>query len=76
MLAVPGEIVMEVSVGEPPTAETVSVAVPLTPVSAAVIALDPAATPVASPPALIVATDVLALVHVAVEVTSAVDPSL
>jgi hypothetical protein len=55
---------------------TVSAAVPLTPVNAAVTVVDPAATTVARPAALMVAVAVLELVHVAVEVKFAVDPSL
>jgi hypothetical protein len=56
--------------------ETVRVAVPLTPLTIAVMVVDPAATPVARPAALMVATFVFALTHVAVEVTFFVDPSL
>jgi hypothetical protein len=57
-------------------AVTVRAAVPLTPLSDAVIVLDPVATAVASPDALIVASDVLLLVQVAVDETFAVDLSL
>jgi hypothetical protein len=57
-------------------AVTVSVEVPLTPLRAAVMVEDPAATPVARPEALIVATDVFEEVHVACEVTVAVEPLL
>jgi hypothetical protein len=57
------------------TVFTVSVADPLTLPIVAVTALDPAATPVATP-ALTVATAGLALVHTALAVTSAVDASL
>ena len=57
-------------------AVTVSEAVPLTPVRAAVMVDDPAATAVARPDALMVAAALLELVHVAVEDTFAVDPSL
>jgi len=56
--------------------ETVRVAVPLTPLTVAVMVVDPAATPVARPAALMVAAFVFALTHVAVEVTFFVDPSL
>lgn len=38
--------------------------------------VDPAATALAMPPVLIVAIPVFAAAHVAVDVTSAVDPSL
>jgi len=65
---------IELSVGA--LAETVSAALPLTPLIVALIVADPAATAVASPPVLTVATDVLDDAHVADEVTSAVDPSL
>jgi hypothetical protein len=74
MLAVVGEIAIDFTVFD--TAVTVSVAVPLTPFSDAVIVLEPAATPVANPAALIVATDVFALLHVAVAVTFTVELSL
>jgi hypothetical protein len=69
---VPGETAIDVSVLE----VTVSAAVPLIAPSAAVTALEPAATPVANPPEAIVATDELAVVQVAVEVISPVEPSL
>jgi hypothetical protein len=55
---------------------TARAAVPLTPLSAAVMVVDPAATAVARPDALMVAVVVLELVHVAVEVTFAVEPLL
>ena len=55
---------------------TVSVAVPLTPLRAAVTVEDPAATPVARPAELMVATEVFDEVQVAVEVTLAVVPLL
>jgi hypothetical protein len=74
MLAVVGEIAIDFTVFN--TAVTVSVAVPLTPFSDAVIVLEPAATPVANPAALIVATDVFELLHVAVAVTFTVELSL
>jgi len=51
-------------------------AVPLTPVREAVMVLDPEPTPVANPLELMVATDGVADVHVAVEVMSAVVLSL
>ena len=57
-------------------AVTVSVAVPLTPFSAAVMVDEPAATPVANPLELIVAAAVFDEVHVAVVVTLAVELSL
>jgi hypothetical protein len=57
-------------------AVTASAAVPLTPLSEAVILVAPAATPVASPAELMVAAAVLELVHVAEEVMFAVEPSL
>ena len=65
---------MEVSVGA--AAVTVSVAVPLTPLSDAVIDALPEVTPVARPAALMVATLVLALTHVTVLVILEVVPSL
>jgi hypothetical protein len=58
------------------TVATVSVAVPLTPLRVAVMALEPAATAVASPEELIVATAVFAEVQVAVVPTFPVEPSL
>ena len=57
-------------------AVTVSAADPLTPLTVAVIVVEPAATPVASPPAPMVAVAALEEVHVAVVVTFPVDPSL
>jgi hypothetical protein len=78
MLAVVGETAIDFSVFD--VAVTISVpvpfTVPLTPFTDAVIVLEPAATPVASPAALIVATEVLELLHVAVELTFAVELSL
>ena len=74
MLAVVGVTVIDVSVAA--TAVTVRLAVPLTPLSVAVTVAVPAATPVARPAALTVATALLELVHVAVDVTFPVDPSL
>jgi hypothetical protein len=55
---------------------TVSAAVPLTPLTVAVIVVEPAATPVARPPVLIGAVAVFEELHVADEVTFAVDPLL
>jgi len=55
---------------------TVSVAVPLTPLRVAVITLEPAATAVAIPDELIVATTVFADVQIAVVLTFAVEASL
>ena len=57
-------------------AVTVSAAVPLMPLTVAVIVVDPAATPVASPAVLMVAVAVLDEIHVAVVVTLPVVPSL
>jgi hypothetical protein len=57
-------------------AVTVSVVVPLTPPTIAVIVLDPAATAVANPVAPMVAAAALELVQVAVELTFAVVPLL
>jgi hypothetical protein len=75
MLPVAGVIAMEVIVFVA-AAVTVSIAVPLTPLSEAVIVLEPAATAVASPPVLIVAAALLEDVQVAVDVTFAVELSL
>lgn len=61
---------------EESTGVTVSVAVPVTPFSDAVTAAEPAATAVARPDAFTVATAGLAVVHAALPVTSAVEPSL
>ena len=69
--AVAGVIEIDVNFGV-----TVSEAVPLIPPTAAVITLEPAATVVARPLELIVATDVVAEVQVAVELRFAVEPSL
>jgi hypothetical protein len=55
---------------------TVIGVLPDAPLSEAVMEVEPAATPVAVPAALMVATAVLAEVQVAAVVTSAVDPSL
>jgi hypothetical protein len=57
-------------------AVTVSPAVPLTPLTVAVTVLMPGVMAVARPEALTVATAVFELVHVAVLVTTAVEPSL
>lgn len=74
MLAEFGVTAMEVSVAV--DADTVNIAVPLTPLWEAVMVEEPEATAVASPLALIVATVVVADVQVAVVVTFAVVPSL
>jgi hypothetical protein len=57
-------------------AVTVSAAVPLMPLTVAVIVVEPAATPVARPAALTVAVAVLEELHVAVAVTFPLEPSL
>ena len=57
-------------------AVTATLAVPLMPLSAAVIVDEPAATPVARPEALIVATEVFEEVHVTDVVTLPVVPLL
>jgi hypothetical protein len=72
MLAVAGVTAMVVSV----LAVTVKAAVPLMPLSDAVIVDVPEATPVAKPEALMEAAAVLELVHVAIDVTFAVEASL
>ena len=74
MLADAGEIVIPVTVFA--AAVTVSVAVPVIPPDTAVTGVDPAATPVATPPVLMAAIAALPVAHAAVEVTLAVDPSL
>jgi len=71
-LAVLGVTAMDVTA----VAVTVSVALPLTPLRAACTVVDPAATPVASPAELMVATEALPVVQVAVDVTFAVELSL
>lgn len=71
-LAVAGETAIAVSV----FAVTASVAVPLTPPTEAVIVVEPMATPVAKPAALMVAAETVELDQAAVEVTLPVDPSL
>ena len=58
------------------SAVMVRVAVPVVVPSAAVTEVEPVATPVARPDGLTVAMAVLATDHVAVDVTSAVVPSL
>jgi hypothetical protein len=73
-LALGGESVMDESVFV--AAGTVSVAIPAAPFSEAVMVVEPAAIPNAIPAELTVATDVSALVQLAVEVTFAVEPSL
>jgi hypothetical protein len=56
--------------------ETVSAAVAVTPLSAAVMVAEPAVTPVAKPAVLMVATAALEELHVTVDVITAVEPSL
>jgi hypothetical protein len=73
-LGLPGEIAIEVIVFT--GAVTVRVAVPVTPLIAAVMVVEPAATPVANPAELIVATEGVAIVQLAVELILAVEPSL
>jgi hypothetical protein len=60
----------------PPWAATVRVAVPEIELEVAVIVVEPTDTPVARPPAAIVATEVLEEVQVAVDVRFCVLPSL
>jgi hypothetical protein len=74
MLGVAGVTAMELSVLA--AAVTVSAAVPVAPLKAALTVDDPAAAAVAMPAALTLATEVLELPQVAVEVTSAVVPVL
>jgi hypothetical protein len=74
MLGAAGAMAMAVTVAA--GAVTVRVAVPLTPLSEAVIVALPAATPVATPAEFIVAVDLLELVQVAVDVIFAVELSL
>jgi hypothetical protein len=69
-VAVPGETEMVVR------AFTLKVAVPLMPPKEAVTAVEPDATAVARPAALMVATAGLAADHCAVAVTLCVEPSL
>jgi hypothetical protein len=76
-LAVAGFTTIEVSVtGGGAGVATVNVAVPVVPAMVAVMLVDPAASAIASPPGLIVATVGVPLAQVAVAVTSAVEPSL
>jgi hypothetical protein len=72
MLIAAGVRAMDASV----FAVTARAAVPLTPLTVAVIVVVPAETAVARPAALMVATPALELAHVAVLVTTAVEPSL
>ena len=74
MLGAAGVTAMELRVGA--VAVTVMAAVPLIPLSDAVIVVDPDATPLARPAVLMVATAVLALTHVTVVVMFFVEPSL
>ena len=74
MLGALGVTAMEVMVGA--AAVMVRLAVPLTPLSAAPMVEEPAATPVARPEALIVATDVFEEVHITDVVTLPVVPLL
>ena len=74
MAAVAGETAMEASVFA--GVAIVRVAVPLIAPMAAVTVVEPVATPVAIPDEVMVATFAFASVHVAEEVTSAVEPSL
>ena len=72
MLAVAGVTAMPVMA----FAVTVNGALPVTPLIEAVTVAVPGATAAASPPAVMVAIEVLELDHAADEVTSAVDPLL
>ena len=72
-MALKGVTAIEEMVGEALEA-TVSAALPAAPLNDAPIAVAPVATPVATPAVLMVATDALELVHVAVAVTSWVLP--
>jgi hypothetical protein len=74
MFAVAGVTAIETSVFT--GAVTVNAAVPLTPLSVAVTVLEPAATAVARPVALMVAAAVLELFQVALVLTLAAEPSL
>ena len=69
-LAAFGVTAIEVTVDD--AAVTVRAAVPLTPLSEAVIVVDPASTPVARPPLLMVAAAVFEDFQVTVEVITAV----
>ncbi len=74
MLAVAGETAIAVTVFT--VVETFRLALPLTPLSAAVTVVEPAATAFTSPVEVMVATVWLAAVHVTDELTFTVDPSL
>jgi hypothetical protein len=74
MLSVAG--VTEIAVTVFVAAVTLNAAVPLMPLSEAVMVLEPGVAPVAKPDAFIVATAAVEVVQVAVDVTFAVDPSL
>ena len=74
IIALGGDTTIDVTVAA--TGVTVSVAMPLIPDRVAVTAVVPEAIPLANPVELIVATDWLASDQVAVELTSAVEPSL
>jgi hypothetical protein len=74
MLPFAGVTAIEASVFA--TAVTVNAVVPVTPLSDAVTLVEPAATPVASPVELMVAIAVLAIAHVTVVLTFAVELSL
>lgn len=74
MLAVPGEMAIEVRVFA--GAATVRVALPVRPSMVAVTVVEPAPTAVASPEGVMVATFAFASVQVAAAVTSAVELSL
>jgi hypothetical protein len=76
MLAVPGETDIVVSVFGVTTDVTVNALFPLIPFNTAVMVVAPAVTPVATPVALTVAIAVLELDQLAVDDTSAVEPSL
>ena len=73
-LGVAGPTAMEVTVLD--TVPTFKVAVPVIPLSDAVTVVEPEDLAVARPVELMVATDVAATAHVAVELTSADEPSL
>ncbi|MGC1374076.1 MAG: hypothetical protein WA824_18215, partial [Candidatus Sulfotelmatobacter sp.] len=75
-LAVGGVTEIDVSVFVTVTVSTLRVALPVVPLSEAVTLVDPAATPVSTPLALIVAIDGLPTAQVTVELTLAVEPSL
>lgn len=75
-LAVAGVTEIDVSVFVTVTVSTLRLALPMVPLSEAVTLVDPAATPVNRPLALIVAIDELPTAQFTVEVTLAVEPSL